>query len=277
MSRYTHRNYRHALETFVEWLILHRQWREDFAAVAIEDVRSYLIDIQQRLSRRTVHNHFSALRSFYHYLLVRNCVRANPFATQSLPKLSRSLPKYLTEKQMLKLLAGPMRLLEQQAIPAFKACRDQLMLELLYGAGVRVSELVELNYGAVDLSKGIARVLGKGNKERLCPIGRVAMECLMKFKTEFARNCDFAAPILVNARHQRLPIRQVQLLIKEYLALADLPMDMTPHKVRHSFATHMLDRGADLRLVQELLGHASLSTTQIYTHVRIGKRTREGR
>ncbi|MDD2764793.1 MAG: tyrosine-type recombinase/integrase, partial [Opitutaceae bacterium] len=110
-----------------------------------------------------------------------------------------------------------------------------------------------------------------GQKERLCPLGRVAMSVLSKWRGEFARDTSPEAPVVVNARHQRLPVRQVQLRLKRYLALAGLPMDMTPHKLRHSYATNLLNAGADLRLVQELLGHANLATTQIYTHVSVAR------
>jgi integrase/recombinase XerC len=117
----------------------------------------------------------------------------------------------------------------------------------------------------------VARVLGKGRKERLCPLGQVAMAVLAKWKKEFARDTGFSAPVLLNAQYERLNVRAVQLLVKKYLALADLPMDLSPHKLRHSYATHLLNAGADLRLVQELLGHASLSTTQIYTHTSVAR------
>jgi integrase/recombinase XerC len=144
-------------------------------------------------------------------------------------------------------------------------------MELLYGGGLRVSELVALDYGQIDFSSGVARVLGKGKKERLCPLGRVAMAVLGKWRTDFARDSGPASPVLVNAKHERLPVRQVQLLLKRYLALADLPLELTPHKLRHSYATHLLNAGADLRLVQELLGHVSLNTTQVYTHVSVAR------
>jgi integrase/recombinase XerC len=114
-------------------------------------------------------------------------------------------------------------------------------------------------------------VLGKGRKERLCPLGRVATALLANFKNGFARNTGADAPVIVTANHERLPVRQVQLLLKRYLALAELPMDITPHKLRHSYATHLLNAGADLRLVQELLGHAQLATTQVYTHVSVAR------
>ena len=145
------------------------------------------------------------------------------------------------------------------------------MLELLYGGGLRVSELVALNYGAVDFGDGSARVLGKGRKERVCPLGTTAMKVLRKFRDDFARESGPGDPVLVTTSGQRLTVGAVQLLVKKYLALADLPMDLTPHKLRHSFATHLLNSGADLRTVQELLGHANLTTTQIYTHTSVAR------
>jgi len=186
-----------------------------------------------------------------------------------LPRLDKPLPKFLTEKQMTDLLTGPLRLLENQSLDAFTAWRDRLVMELLYGGGLRVSELVGLDYGQIDFENGVARVMGKGRKERLCPLGRVAMAVLVKWRDEFARDRTPESPVIVNRRHERLPVRQVQLLLKRYLALAGLPNDITPHKLRHSYATHLLNAGADLRLVQELLGHVNLATTQIYTHVSV--------
>jgi len=142
-------------------------------------------------------------------------------------------------------------------------------MELLYGGGLRVSELVGLNYGHIEPQSAVARVMGKGRKERLCPLGRLAFSVLVHFRDEFAEKTGLSDPVIINSRQKRLSTRSVQLLLKKYLALADLPGDLTPHKIRHSYATHLLDNGADLRLVQDLLGHASLSTTQIYTHVSV--------
>lgn len=271
VSAYTVRNYGQALEQFRQWLHTVIGWRGDWSDVTGQDLRTYLIDSQEKLSRRTIHNHFSGLRTFFRYLIKQRELTTNPLHGITMPKLSKPLPKYLTEKQMAALLLGPMRLFENGAIPAWRAARDRLMLELLYGGGFRVSEVVGLNYGSIDFDRGVARVLGKGRKERLCPIGKVALECLIYFRDHHAKDTGREAPVLVSEGQRRLSVRQVQLLMKQYLALADLPMDLTPHKIRHSFATHMLDRGADLRLVQELLGHASLSTTQIYTHVGIAR------
>ena len=169
------------------------------------------------------------------------------------------------------LLSGPLRLLENGSIEAQAAWRDRLAMELLYGGGLRVSELVALNYGAIDLPSGVARVLGKGRKERLAPLGRVALAVLVKFRDEFARQPTASSPVLSLPTGRRVTIRSVQLMLKRYLALAGLPIDLTPHKLRHSYATHLLNAGADLRLVQELLGHAQLATTQVYTHVSVAR------
>jgi integrase/recombinase XerC len=270
-SGYTVRNYRQAFEDFHRWLKAAGLWDRGFAALTARELRDFVIEAQARYGRRTLHNHVSGLRAFFNYWVRRDRVPGNPFIGVPLPKLERRLPQFLTEAEMLKLLAGPQRLLENETIDAFTACRDRLVMELLYGAGLRVSELTGLDYGAIDLDAGIARVMGKGRKERLCPLGHVATALVKKFRSEFARRTDPKSPVVVNAHHERLPVRQVQWLLKRYLALAELPMDLTPHKLRHSYATHLLNAGADLRLVQELLGHAQLATTQFYTHVSVAR------
>ncbi len=268
-SPHTVRNYRQAFEDFWRWRADGGQGDRDLTRLTPREMRDYIIEGQRRFSRRTLHNHVSGLRSFCRFWLRRGRLPRNPLTGVPLPRLDRPLPKFLTEKQMVTLLAGPQRLLENGSLDAFTAWRDRLIMELLYGGGLRVSELVGLNYGQVDFERGVARVLGKGRKERLCPLGRVAMAVLVKWRDEFARDTSPGAPVLVGARQQRLPVRQVQLRLKKYLALADLPRDITPHKLRHSYATHLLNAGADLRLVQELLGHVNLATTQIYTHVSV--------
>jgi integrase/recombinase XerC len=270
-SKYTVRNYRQAFEDFYRWLRAAGRWEHGLDALGPREVRDFVIEAQRRFGRRTLHNHVSGLRAFFNFWLRRGRLPRNPFVGVPLPKLERRLPQFLTEDQMNRLLAGPQRLLENETIDAFTACRDRLVMELLYGAGLRVSELTGLNYGAVDLRDGVARVLGKGRKERLCPLGRVATALARKFRADFAHESGVDSPVIVNARYERLPVRQVQLLLKRYLALAELPMDLTPHKLRHSYATHLLNAGADLRLVQELLGHAQLATTQVYTHVSVAR------
>jgi len=270
-SAYTVRNYRQAFEDFHRWLQAAGLWDGGFDALGSRELRDFVIEAQRRFGRRTLHNHASGLRAFFNYWLRHGRVRRNPLIGVPLPKLEKRLPQFLTEEQMTKLLAGPQRLLENESIDAFTAWRDRLAMELIYGGGLRVSELCGLNHGQVDLDSGVARVLGKGRKERLCPLGKVALAVLRKFRAEFARDTGPDAPVVVTMRHERLPVRQVQLMLKRYLALAELPMDLTPHKLRHSYATHLLNAGADLRLVQELLGHAQLATTQVYTHVSIAR------
>lgn len=269
VSRYTVRNYQQAFEDFYRWLADLRVglWARGFDALTTRDMRDFVIEGQRRFDRRTLHNHVSGLRMFFKFWLQRGRVKRNPFLNVPLPKLEKRLPKFLTEEQMTLLLTGPQRLLANGGIGAHHAWRDRLAMELLYGGGLRVSELVALDQGAVDFENGTARVLGKGRKERLCPLGGVALEVLKKFRDEFARDRTPGAPVLTNPDGRRMGVREVQLMLKRYLALAGLPMDLSPHKLRHSYATHLLNAGADLRLVQELLGHTQLATTQLYTHV----------
>jgi integrase/recombinase XerC len=270
-SPYTLRNYRQAWEDFWRWLGTGGGRSRRLDQIEPRAARDFVIEAQGRFSRRTLHNHVSALRAFYKYWLTQGRVTRNPFAGVPLPKLEKRLPQFLTEQQMKALLTGPQQLLEAGSLDPFTAWRDRLVMELLYGGGLRVSELAALDYRQLDLDHGVARVLGKGRKERLCPLGRVATAVVVKWRAEFARNAGPMAPVVVTAQHRRLSVRSVQRLLKRYLALAGLPLDLTPHKLRHSYATHLLNAGADLRLVQELLGHASLNTTQIYTHVSVAR------
>lgn len=270
-SPYTVRNYRQGFEDFYRWLSSSGLLARGFAGLGSREVRDFVIEANRRFGRRTLHNHASGLRALFKFWVRRGKLSKNPFVGVPLPKLEKRLPLFLTEEQMVKLLAGPERLLANESIDRFTALRDRLVMELLYGAGLRVSELVGLNYESVDADHGVVRVLGKGQKERLCPIGKVASALLVEFKNNFAPSRAPSAPIIVNARSERLPVRQVQLMLKRYLAVAGLPMDLTPHKLRHSYATHLLNAGADLRVVQELLGHAQLATTQVYTHLSVAR------
>lgn len=274
-SRYTVRNYRQAWEDFWRW----RRGDTGGDAVAWERIdgrtaRDFVIEGQRRFDRRTLHNHVSGLRSFWKFWQRRGRLSSNPWLGLPLPKLEKRLPQFLTEEQMVRLLQAPERLLASGTIDAFTAARDRLAMELLYGGGLRVSEACGLNHGDIDPASGVARVLGKGRKERLCPLGRVAKDVYKKWIQEHAAAAGTDGPtdpVLVDARGGRLPVRQLQLLLKRHLAAAGLPIDLTPHKIRHSYATHLLNAGADLRLVQELLGHASLNTTQVYTHVSVAR------
>lgn len=264
-SAHTVRNYRAAFEDFHRWLAGAGLWARGLDALGPREVRDFVIEAQRRCDRRTLHNRVSGLRTFFRYWQGRGKLSGNPFAGAPLPKLEKRLPQFLTEDQMRLLLAGPQRLLGEGRIDSFTACRDRLALELLYGGGLRVSELVALDHGAIE--EGVARVRGKGGRQRLCPLGRVAAAVLGEFRREHAKAAGPSDPVLVTASGRRLSVRAVQLMLKRYLALAELPLEITPHKLRHAYATHLLNAGADLRVVQELLGHAQLATTQVYTHV----------
>jgi len=274
----TVRNYRQAWEDFERWLATGGANTKGYDALTTRSLRDWVIERQRggrglpKLDRRTLHLHASALRAFFRYWIGEGRLTRNPLTGVPLPKLDKRLPKFLTEDQMRRLLAGPQRLREQAAIDPFVALRDRLALELLYGAGLRVSELVGLNVGDFDSAGEVVRVLGKGRKERLCPIGRVATTAWREFRDQHLGAAGTRSPVLLAGKGGgRMTVRAVQLMLKRYLALADLPLDLTPHKLRHSYATHLLNAGAELRSVQELLGHASLATTQQYTHVSVAR------
>jgi integrase/recombinase XerC len=271
VSPYTVRNYEGAVVNFVRYLRESGRWGEDFGAVNATQVRSFLVEESRSKARRTLHNQVSALRAFFLYLRTQGIVSSNPFTGLSLPKLDRPLPKFLSEAQMCALLDAPTELWKEGKIGEFEACRDTLILELLYGGGLRISELCGLDHGRVDRQQGVVRVLGKGAKERICPIGPVAADCLRAFVQRFDCDTGHEAPVICDLRGKRMEPRPIQKRLKRYLAAAGLPIDMTPHKIRHSYATHLLNKGADLRSVQELLGHSSLSTTQVYTHVSVAR------
>lgn len=181
-----------------------------------------------------------------------------------LPKREKLLPKFLTTSQVGNLLEKPSKMEKAKQAPVWMASRDEAIFELFYSTGMRLSELVNLDVKDVDPFTETARVLGKGSKERICPVGHPALEAVSRYRAKARVN---AGPLFVSKSRGRLSARSVWLAMKKYLAEAGLPADLSPHKLRHSFATHLLDAGADLRSVQSLLGHASLSTTQIYTHV----------
>lgn len=262
----TLRNYSHALNAFEEWRgDAFRSWRDCTA----DDFREYLFELmKQELARSTIRLRFAALRSFYKFLVHRCGLGASPLVEIQLPKPERKLPVVLTLSQMDQLLGMPMQMEPDSRALPWQAARDVAILELFYSSGLRVSELVALDVSDADFLSETLRVIGKGNKERLVPIGSHAMTALQKYRQQAAVH---EGPLFINKnkdpQKRRLSARSVQMLLKKYLAATDIGFEVTPHKLRHTFATHMLDHGADLRSVQTLLGHASLSTTQIYTHV----------
>lgn len=270
LSRYTLRNYRIALIGFRDWLS-DFDTSLDILSADKSMARSYLIEAQSRLSRKSIANQVSALRSFYRFCQMRNLTAGNPFSNLSLPKPERQLPKFLNERQALRLMQSPRQVHADSEDADRLILRDEIILELMYGSGLRVSEVVGLNHQDLDLANATIRILGKGGKTRICPIAERTKVKLREFRNRYCGDASIGSPLLVSSRGRRLSARWLQLSLKRFLQACELPEDLTPHKLRHSFATHLLDSGADLRAVQELLGHSSLSTTQVYTHVSVAR------
>ena len=231
------------------------------------DFRDYLFIIMKRGQARSyVRLQFSALRTFYQFLAARKGLRHNPVREVQLPKIDKKLPLVLTRQQVEELLAAPARVAKNRAAPVWMPRRDMAIMELFYSSGLRLSELTALDVADVDLYTESVRVFGKGRKERICPVGLPALEAISHYRA--AANVH-SGPLFISKARRRMSTRSIWLILKRYLRHTSIPISISPHKLRHSFATHMLDRGADLRSVQALLGHASLSTTQIYTHVTV--------
>lgn len=275
-SEYTQRNYRAALIEFAAWHQTERNSAPNWPALQRDDFRSYLRFLgRQKLSRAATSLRFSALRTFYKFLVRRGVLEQTPIKNIILPKLEKRLPRFLSKDQMLALLDAPLRELAAQKEHAEKPpaaapfLRDVAILETIYSCGLRISEICGLQAADIDWNEQIARVRGKGKKERLIPIGAPALEAVRAYWKSNNHQPAADQPVFSLEDNPAEPIypRLVQLNLKKYLALAGLDPKLTPHKLRHSYATHLLDAGADLRSVQELLGHAHLVTTQVYTHI----------
>ncbi len=229
-----------------------------------DDVRNYLQFMRENnYSKATMARKLATLRSFFKFCNRRGLTANNPMMTIRTPKQEKRLPKFMTEDQITKLLQTPK---DSDVLGA----RDKAMLECMYSTGIRVSELVGLNLEDVDFAGSVIRVRGKGRKERLSPMGATSIVALQKYlamRGGVVKDAMPTGPLFVNKHGQRLSTRSVRRKLDKYLIEAGLDPDISPHTLRHSFATHMLNHGADLRAVQELLGHQSLSTTQVYTHL----------
>ncbi len=229
--------------------------------------RSYLVVCaRDGFSKTTIRVHFSALRTFYKFLMVHQGLKMNPLTGVLLPKLGRKLPVVLNAAQIDELLSAPLRVPKERQAPVWMPLRDAAILELFYSSGLRLSELAGLRVEDVDDYHESVRVLGKGRKERIVPVGTPALVAIQKYRQ--AAGVHGGALFVSKARAQ-MGVASIWLMIKRYLRHTSIQINISPHKLRHSFATHILDAGADLRSVQALLGHASLSTTQIYTHVSV--------
>ncbi len=253
-------NYRRALAGAAEFLD-GKDWREARA----DDFRGYLFALMKRgKARATIRLDFAALRSFYRFLCERKGLATNPLLAVSLPKAEKKLPVFLTTTQIEALLRAPHAAEPEKQAPVWMPWRDAAILELFYSSGLRLAELAALDVRDIDPYNETVRVLGKGSKERVLPVGEPALQAIQEYRQ---RAKVQTGPLFISKLRKRLGPGSIWTLVKKYLRLAEIPVPASPHKLRHSFATHLLDAGADLRSVQSLLGHASLSTTQIYTHV----------
>jgi len=259
LSVHTRRAYRQDLEEFRSFL------KQDSAtALRVTEVdalvlRRYLACLHRKNCRSTIARKLSALRSFFAYLVRQGVLTTNPGELIATPRQEKYLPKTLTVDEVFALI-------EQQGGSELLICRDRAILEVLYSCGLRIGELTSLNVDSIDYEQGLVWVQGKGGKERLVPLGRQARAALERYLDMRGEAQDHDA-LFLNYRGGRLSARSIERNFKQLLLKAGLVKDASPHSLRHSFATHLLDGGADLRAIQELLGHASLSTTQKYTQV----------
>ena len=265
VSPHTVHNYRRDIEQFLEFLRRLTTGDFTFGAVDAYMARRYLASLVGReYSRKTMARQIAALRSFFRYLCREQIIESNPFVGIRTPKLERRLPQFLDVPEIDDLMKLPRRTMLGR--------RDSAILELLYGAGIRVSELTGLSLSNIDLAEQYILVFGKGSKERIVPIGRMAVGALSSYLQESRplleqKSAGTTDSLFLNHSGTPLRDRSVRRILDKYVALLAIHKRVTPHTLRHSFATHLLDNGADLRSVQELLGHVSLKTTQVYTHV----------
>jgi integrase/recombinase XerC len=263
-SKYTIESYQFVIEHFMNFMKQERI--SSFGDISYQDVRLYLTQLhKEQLSRRTVARKVSTLRSFFRFLMREEYVKENPFMLASLPKKEMTIPKFLYEEELEKLF-------HVSDLNTLLGQRNQALLELLYATGMRVSECCQVRLDDIDFTIGTILVHGKGKKQRYVPFGSFAHDAINTYidngrKSLLAKANDACSILFLNSRGKALTTRGVRYILSEMIEKAALSIHISPHKLRHSFATHMLDQGADLRVVQELLGHEHLSTTQIYTHV----------
>ncbi len=279
-SLHTVESYKLDIEQFCE--ITHLEFLNDGAWKNVDSdlARGYVFELRSRnLSENSVLRKISSLRACFRFLLREELVSFNPFDNINGPKKHQALPKVLSLNGIEALVAAPQQYFLQNAADnrlrrpeqmEFVMLRDTALIEVIYSGGLRISEALDLTPADIDLLGGVITVRGKGSKERMAALGKPSVLALKNFlrkRNEMLGRNGINTPIFVNVSGAQLTARTFQRNLKNYLLIAGLPPDMTPHKLRHSFATHMLDAGADLRSVQEMLGHEDLSTTQIYTHV----------
>jgi integrase/recombinase XerC len=263
VSVHTLEAYRSDLEQFSDFFL--RERGEDAGVEAVNHllIRSYLAFLHKSHKKSSIGRKLASIRAFFKYLLRMGKVAKNPAELVSTPKKEKRVPFHLTIDEVIALVEAPKG-------AELLTLRDRVILETLYSCGIRVSELTGLDVMHLDLEEGLVRVLGKGNKERIVPLGSYARQAITAYLS-LRGNPPANAPLLLNAREGRLTSRSVGRIIDKYILKLATVKKISPHTLRHTFATHLLEGGADLRAIQELLGHASLSTTQKYTHVSIDR------
>jgi integrase/recombinase XerC len=275
-SPHTCRGYQRDLEGFEDFLkssgmYLTPSGDVDLGKVDRIAIRKYLSFLFRRNRKSSIARKISTLRSFFKYLVREGMVPSNPAKSVSTPKVEKTLPTTLTVDEAFRLMGSPKSVFGKSSEGSKeKGLRDRAILELLYSSGLRVSELVGLNWNQLDQDLGIVRVMGKGRKERIVPVGAKAIEALKAYLEERG-SVEGGNPLFINSMGGRLTARSVGRLIKKYSRHSGIFRKVSPHSLRHTFATHLLDAGADIREIQEMLGHSSLSTTQRYTHLSMGK------
>ena len=265
-SEHTTKNYGIDLRKFIKFIAPASPagGEKELQDLTYLDVRSFLAFLKTgEYSKSSISRKLACLRSFFKYLVRENILTQNPAAGIATPKKEKRLPSFMNPDEVTKLLDAP-------AQNSWEEKRDKAILEMLYSSGLRVSELAGLNHDDLDFFGGLVRVRGKGKKERIVPVGQMALKGLRAYldmKPPKEAASAIKKPLFISRIGSRLTDRSVRRMVLKYVKRTGLGKEISPHTFRHSFATHMLDRGADLRSVQELLGHANLSTTQIYTHV----------
>lgn len=266
LSGHTLRNYLSDLEQFGAFMKSLYPGGLDLRRVDTLNLRTYLGFLHQKgLSKASVMRKLSALRTFFRFLLREGHLEANPARALGTPRQVKRVPRVLSEEEAAGLVEAP----SSPDVTTLAGLRDRALLELLYATGMRASEVVGLDMERLLLSEGIVRVFGKGRKERIVPFGEPAAKAIRAYleARPDARTLGPASPVFCNLKGGRLTSRSLQRIVERYIRSVPTEKDASPHTLRHSFATHLLARGADLRAIQELLGHESLSTTQKYTHV----------
>ncbi|MBR4476977.1 MAG: tyrosine recombinase XerC [Kiritimatiellae bacterium] len=248
------------------------RWRD----VADSDARCFVADLTKGGAlATTVKRKLASLRTFFRHLQKGGEMQDNPFSMLRGPKKAKTVPRTLSPSEVNEFLAQPLKDFRAKTLDRFAYLRDVAIFEFLYSTGCRISEAISVKWGMIGWRDGRVIVTGKGSKDRLVILGSKALDALGRLRAEMERrnpaSVDATADVFLSDRREKISARFVERHMKRYLAEAGLPTDLSPHKLRHSFATHLLDAGADLRSVQEMLGHASLSTTQVYTHVSIAR------